>query len=38
MYHKNDAVGEGTLPLVIFLYRIFLDYLSHKFQKIKITV
>ena len=25
--------GEGTLPWAIFLFRIFSNYLSHKFEK-----
>ena len=31
-------VGESILPWAIFLFRIFFNYLSHKFKNIKITV
>ena len=33
-----DYLGEGTLPRAIFRFRIFSNYFSQKFQKIKITV
>ena len=31
-------IAEGTLPWVIFRFRIFSNYFSQKFEKIKITV
>ena len=35
-YYWN--IGEGTLPWTIFRFRIFSNYFSQKFEKIKITV
>ena len=34
----TDQVGEGTLPWAIVHFQIFLNYLSQKFEKIKIKV
>ena len=31
-------IGVGNLPWAMFLFRLFLNYLLHKFEKIKITV
>ena len=37
--NKNTfKVGEGTQPWAIFRFRIFSNYFSQKFEKIKITV
>ena len=33
-----ERVSEGTMPWAIFLFRIFFNYLSPKFEKIKIKV
>ena len=30
-----SEVGEGTLPWAILIFRIFLNYLSDKFEKLK---
>ena len=35
---RLDNMEEGTLPSAIFLFQIFLNYLSHKCVKIEITV
>ena len=35
---KKKALGEGTLPGAIFRFRIFSNYFSQKFEKIKIAV
>ena len=31
-------LGEGTLPWALFRFRIFSNYFSQKFEKIKVTV
>ena len=38
LFAKHQHIGEVTVPWAIFHLRIFLNYLSHKFEKIKITV
>ena len=35
---SDCIIGEGTLPWAIFRFRIFSNYFSEKFEKIKITV
>ena len=37
-YSPTRLVGEGTLPWLIFRFRIFSNYFAQKFEKIKITV
>ena len=36
--YLQTKIGEGTLPWAIFGFRIFSNYFSQKFAKIKITV
>ena len=38
IYRREIQIGEGSLPWAIFCFRIFSNYVSQKFGKIKITV
>ena len=38
VFIQRLILGEGTLPWAIFRFRIFLNHLLQKFEKIKITV
>ena len=37
-FMRKSSIEKGTLPWIIFRIRIFLNYLSQKFEKLKITI